>query len=186
VLVHKDNPEISRTFIHPGGMAVATGETVLSTLLGSCVAACLYDPVNSVIGMNHYLMTARKYLPNSQSRHNEPGRYGEQAMQLLIEQMLQRGAKKENLQAKAFGGANVLHSLCKINAFSQVGENNCLFVREFLKLENIPLVASRLGGSEGMMVHFSSTDFSVHVKPIKQSQGCDFVKQNPQLQVTCR
>lgn len=162
--------QLDRVLVQPGEHAVAGGEVVLSTLLGSCVAACLYDPINKVVGMNHFLLASRRYVPDPSSILSEPGRYGVLAMELLINDMLKLGAVKRNLQAKVFGGGKVLGALNKKNRFSNVGEVNGRFVREFLEQERIPLVAARLGGENGVMIHFFSSDYSVYLRKIGQNQ----------------
>lgn len=174
--------EKKRIFVQAGEYAVVTDDTVLVTLLGSCVAVCLYDPVNKVVGMNHFLLSRRKHLPALTSKYNELGRYGEQAMQQLLSEMAAQGAVKSNLRAKAFGGASVLHSLCAVKQFEHVGENNCQFIHEYLQRENIPLLASSLGGNHGMTVEFYPVDHSVRVTEITQSGSCDTVLQAGSLQ----
>jgi len=158
--------EKKRIQVSPGEYAVAAGDVVLSTLLGSCVAACLYDPVNQVVGMNHFMLASRQYIPENRPFLSEAGRYGVNAMELLINGMLAKGAQLENLQAKAFGGGNVLPALNRLHSHGSVGEINIRFLRNFLQRENIPLVASNLGGGQGMLIHFFSDDYSVYVKPV--------------------
>ncbi|SHJ90359.1 chemotaxis protein CheD [Malonomonas rubra DSM 5091] len=158
--------EKKRYQVSPGEHAIATGDVVLTTLLGSCVAACLYDPVNRIVGMNHFMLASRKYIPENRPFLSEAGRYGVNAMELLINGMLAKGAQVENLQAKAFGGANVLPALNRLHSQGSVGEINIRFLRNFLQRENIPLKSSNLGGTQGMLIHFFSADYSVYVKPV--------------------
>ncbi len=109
--------------------------TAIRTLLGSCIAACLYDPVAKVGGMNHFLLPA--------GRDDEPtsARFGVHAMELLINAIMRQGGQRERLQAKIFGGAHVLETMS-----SSVPAKNIAFIREFLTTENIPLKAHLLGG----------------------------------------
>ena len=130
-----------RVSLNPGEFHASTEPVTISTLLGSCIAACLYDPVNRVIGMNHFLLSNRRYsreLPNTLS---EAGRYGIYAMELLINDMMHRGAKRKNLRAKAFGGATIFSQSREVGNFYCVSEVNVRFIREFLENERIPLVA---------------------------------------------
>ena len=92
--------------ILPGEFYATSDDTMIVTVLGSCVSVCLSDPQNNIRGMNHFL------LPNDQSQRDslisESARYGGYAMEVLINQMLKLGAKRNNLVAKVFGGGNVM------------------------------------------------------------------------------
>ena len=155
--------------IHPGEFHVTKKKgIVLHTLLGSCVAACLYDPINKVIGMNHFLLSNDRYSRNMPVCISEAGRYGVNAMELLINGMLKIGALKKNLKAKVFGGACVFNTE-KHGNFVCVGEVNVRFIKEFLTNEKIPLISSNLGGDCGSIIYFSSSDYSVHLRKIKKS-----------------
>lgn len=152
--------------ILPGEYYAARERVTMRTLLGSCVAACLYDPVNKVIGMNHFLLSNRRYARNIPVVLSEAGRYGIHAMELLINDMLKLGAKRANLHAKVFGGGS-LYLISEVrDNFYCVGEVNVRFIREFLKNDGIPLVAEDLGGEKARVIHFLFDDYSVHVKKI--------------------
>jgi chemotaxis protein CheD len=155
--------------ILPGEYYAAREPVTIRTLLGSCVAACLYDPVNKVIGMNHFLLSNRRYARNMPVVLSEAGRYGIHAMELLINDMLKLGAKRANLQAKGFGGGSFCLSPEASDNFFCVGEVNVRFVREFLKNDGIPLVAEDLGGENARVIHFLFEDYSVHVKKIAKT-----------------
>jgi chemotaxis protein CheD len=155
-----------RIIIDPGEFYVSNKQEVISTLLGSCVAACLYDPVNKVIGMNHFLLAYRHHSFNRPSIESEEGRYGLHAMELLINSMMAKGANRLNLKAKCFGGGDVLHLRGEQGGRQSVGSVNIDFIREFLKDEMIPIVSSDLGGENGRNVHFIGTDFSVYINVI--------------------
>jgi chemotaxis protein CheD len=118
---------------------------VLTAILGSCVACCLHDPLARVGGMNHFL------LPGDVSSGDDSLRYGVNSMELLINGLLRRGARRDRLEAKLFGGARVLAGL------SDVGSQNAAFARRFLKAEGIPTVAESLGGDQARRVRFSPT-----------------------------
>lgn len=125
----------------PGDHYASGEDLVISTVLGSCVAACLWDEVRGVGGMNHFM------LPDSGANgfdlYGESGRYGVYAMELLINALLKLGAHRPRLQAKIFGGASVLQTL----AHADVGERNVEFVTGFLATERIPVVASDMLGT---------------------------------------
>jgi chemotaxis protein CheD len=159
-----------RMTILPGEYYVTNEEVVISTLLGSCVSACLYDPYNKIIGMNHFLLSNKVYARDMPMCVTEAGRYGIHSMELMINEMWNRGAKRGNLKAKAFGGATVLKARDPSTSnFFAVGEVNCRFIKEFLEGEKIPLVSSDLGGTVGRVIHFSSEDFSVYVKKMART-----------------
>ena len=101
-------PLHQRITLRPGDHRATTDATVLSTLLGSCVAACLYDPSARVSGMNHFLLANRRYARSMPLNVTEAGRYGIHAMELLINDMMKLGAQRARLQAKVFGGGAIL------------------------------------------------------------------------------
>ena len=135
-----------RVHIIQGEYKVVTDpDVVLSTILGSCVAACLRDPVAGVGGMNHFL------LPGSAGTMLSGGdatRYGVHLMELLINGLLKKGARRDRLEAKIFGGAKTIAS------FSNVGEQNAAFATQFLRDEGIPIVGSSTGGEHGRKLEF--------------------------------
>jgi chemotaxis protein CheD len=160
----------SRIIIDPGEYYVSNTQEVISTLLGSCVAACLYDPINNVIGMNHFLLAYKHHSFNHSPIESDEGRYGIHAMELLINDMMVKGANRSHLKAKCFGGGDVLHLHGELGGRRSVGGANIDFIREFLKGENIPVTGSSLGGNNGRNVHFVGEDFSVYVKKIEQNR----------------
>jgi len=156
-----------RVIISPGEFYASKVPVTISTLLGSCVSACLFDPVNRVIGMNHFMLSNRRYSKNKSISETEAGRYGIHAMELLINQMLKLGGEKRYLQAKAFGGSTFFDSSNSSECILNVGEVNSKFIREFLAYEEIPLLAENLGGKEGRVIHFSYADFAVYMRKIR-------------------
>lgn len=113
-----------------------------STVLGSCVATCLHDPLARVGGLNHFL------LPGAKDGAHDSLSYGVHAMELLINGLLKRGAARDRLEAKLFGGARMMNSL------SDIGAQNARFAKEFLARENIPLVGDSLGGEQARRIQF--------------------------------
>ena len=114
--------------ILPGEYFVHDEDMLIMTTLGSCIAACLWDRHAKVGGMNHFM------LPEGSG---ESGRYGSYAMELLINELLKKGAARGNLEAKIFGGGAVISGMNTIN----VGERNTNFVMDYLKTERIPIVS---------------------------------------------
>lgn len=119
-------------------------DSVISTLLGSCVAACMYDPVMRVGGMNHFLLPGEV----GGGRSNQAESYGVHLMELLVNGLLKLGASRQNLQAKLFGGANTIRGL------GEIGTTNARFARDFLNREHIACVGGSLGGERGRRVQF--------------------------------
>lgn len=114
--------------ILPGEYFVATDDMPIMTTLGSCIAACLWDRQAQIGGMNHFMLPAGT---------GESGRYGSYAMELLINEMQKRGASRLHMEAKVFGGGQVIAGMNTMN----VGERNTHFVLEYLKTERIPVVS---------------------------------------------
>lgn len=129
--------------LQPGDYGATGLDLMFSTVLGSCVSACLYDPVARIGGMNHFL------LPGS-DQHNAVGRYGMFAMELMINEMLKRGADRTRLGAKVFGGARVMKSLQSMD----VGSRNADFIERYLADEDIPIIASDLRSNKPRKVIF--------------------------------
>lgn len=120
-------------------------DAILMTILGSCVATCLWDPVAKAGGMNHFL------LANEPDKCAVGYRQGLHAMELLINGLLKLGAQRNRLQAKVFGGAMMQ------NKFGRIGRANAEFALHFLKNEGIQVVAQSLGGTMARRIRFSPT-----------------------------
>ena len=118
-------------------------DVVLTTILGSCVSTCLWDPVARIGGMNHFL------LPEGGSAKAQQFRYGLYAMELLINGLLKMGANRARLEAKLFGGAAMSDGL------GNIGAANGAFALRFLADEGIPCVAQSLGGRQARRVRFT-------------------------------
>lgn len=114
----------------PGEFFVHDEDLAITTTLGSCVAACLHDPAAGIGGMNHFM------LPDA-GDGEASGRFGAFAMELLINEMLKRGARRGSLEAKVFGGGQLMKSL----AGTLIGEKNVAFAHRFLQEEGIPVLA---------------------------------------------
>lgn len=112
----------------PGEYFVSSEDVLVMTVLGSCIAACVWDGKARVGGMNHFM------LPEGE---DGSGRYGSYAMELLLNEMLKMGARRETMQAKVFGGGAVMAGFTTMN----VGERNTKFVLDYLATERIPVVS---------------------------------------------
>jgi chemotaxis protein CheD len=160
-----------RVSLDPGEYYSTVKPAVISTLLGSCVAACLYDPKLKLIGMNHFMLSNIRYSRDMPIHISEAGRYGIHAMELLINDMMSKGANRRLLRAKVFGGSTLMYRESEGSNFFCVGQVNCKFIREFLASEDIPLEAEDLGGEFGRVIHFSNGDFSVHRRKINSGRS---------------
>lgn len=131
--------------INPGGWAIES-ERPIATLLGSCVAVCLFDPKLRIGGMNHFLLPSRTSAANADADVILNGDY---AMEVLVNGLLNKGANKARLVAKAFGGGTIVSSIRMA-----IGERNADFAHEWLDREGIPLVASDFSGPWSRKVVF--------------------------------
>lgn len=124
--------------ISPGEYFTTHHDMVLVTVLGSCVAACIRDKIQGIGGINHFM------LPDDNGDHGNPfgapARYGSYAMEILINDLLKLGARRENIEAKVFGGGQVLKGFTSGN----VGERNAAFVLDYLHAEKIHIAAKDL------------------------------------------
>jgi len=161
------NVYFDRTFdrdaakILPGEFYFTAKDMMIVTVLGSCVSACLRDRVTGIGGMNHFMLPDGG---DADSPVSASTRYGTYAMEVLINELLKAGARRENLEAKVFGGGNVLRGFTVIN----VGERNARFVREYLRAESIRIVAEDLNDIHPRKVYFFPRDGRVLVRKLKQ------------------
>jgi chemotaxis protein CheD len=116
---------------------------VLTTLLGSCVAACIRDPVAEVGGMNHFL------LPGAEVGSKDSERLGVHLMELLLNGLMRQGAHRDRLEAKLFGGARMMRGL------SDIGRKNADFAKRFLDYEGIKVISGDTGGEQGRRIQFA-------------------------------
>ena len=149
----------------PGEYYVTNQDKLLVTVLGSCIAACIRDTSNGIGGMNHFMLPDGG-TSDSQTPLNAPARYGTYAMEVLINQLLKLGARRANLEAKVFGGGNVMKELTT----SDVGQRNADFVLKFLATENIRVTAKDLVDVYPRKVFFFPKSGKVMVKKLKGSQ----------------
>lgn len=121
----------------PGSYFVTGDDMVIVTVLGSCVSACLHDPVNRIGGLNHFMLPEHGGDPGS--HFSGAARYGAYAMEVLINDLLKHGAERKNFIAKVFGAGKVLSGM------GDIGERNASFAVNYLQREKIPILAQDLG-----------------------------------------
>ena len=145
------------------GEVKASWEPVkVTTLLGSCVAVCLFDPKTHVGGMNHFM------LPSSTTADGSSATYGIHAMELLINEIMKLGGDRRRLVAKVFGGGDVLGNRISSNSAVSVGEQNIAFALKFLETDSIPVVAKDIGGMVGRQVQFMTHTGQAFVRPVQK------------------
>ena len=167
------NFNIQSVKVLPGEFYVTIKEQMIVTVLGSCVAACIRDKDLGVGGLNHFM------LPDSGGGvASTSARYGAYAMELLINNILKMGGRRHRLEAKIFGGGRVMATL----ANSNVGERNVAFVREFLRNENIPIVAEDLLDVYPRKVYFFPFNGKVKLKKLLSTHN-DTLAQREQAYV---
>lgn len=170
-LYHDRNFNVDAAKILPGEYYYTNKDMLIATVLGSCVSACIRDRLTGLGGMNHFM------LPDggADAAHNPVSasmRYGSFAMEILINDLLKAGARREHLEAKVFGGGAVLRGFTAMN----VGERNAAFVMQFLKTERIPVVAEDLNDIYPRKVFFFPRTGKVLVKKLMQTQNDTLAK----------
>jgi chemotaxis protein CheD len=152
----------------PGEFFVAADDVVLSTVLGSCVSACIWDPKLKIGGMNHFLLPGEGVSGGAGTDPmSESGRYGVFAMEQLINELLKRGARKSSLEAKVFGGGHVMRNFTTIT----VGTRNAEFVLRFLGTEGIRVVSQDLKDVHPRRVAFFPHSGRALCKHLKQADS---------------
>ncbi|MBB5020826.1 chemotaxis protein CheD [Desulfurispira natronophila] len=144
-----------KRYIKVGEIFVGVRPTEIVTVLGSCVAVCLYDPVERVSALNHYLM------PLWNGSELQSPKYGDISIPRLIESMENVGCHVRNIQAKLFGGANLNIST---NEQMMIGKRNVVIAKEILQEYRIPIVAQDVEGSRGRRIMVISDTGKVKLK----------------------
>lgn len=150
--------------LSPGEYYVTKSDEAVATTLGSCIAACIRDSVSGIGGMNHFMLPATDAAASNPWKAAGLGasaRYGNFAMEHLINGILRTGGRRENLEAKIFGGGRVMAKM------SDVGMRNILFVREYLKTERVRLVAEDVGDIYPRMVVYFPVTGEAKVKRLR-------------------
>lgn len=145
--------------VDPGEFYITNLDEFIFTRLGSCVAACIWDPLMGIGGLNHFLLPERVCHEDWHQLTSYSCRYGNWAMEQLINGILKVGGQRHRLQAKIFGGAQ-MSSMSLLN----VGQSNIEFVRHYLNMEQINIVAEDLGGPWPRRVMFHPNSGKVLLK----------------------
>lgn len=142
-------------FLLPGQMFASREATTVTTILGSCVAVCLWDPIKGIGGMNHYL------LPDGSGTDASRLRYGNHANAALLNELLAMGCALRDLHAKVFGGASMMASA---DPASSLGKRNMELALDFLKEHRIPLVGKHVSEQRGCKLTFQTNDGVTQIK----------------------
>lgn len=160
--------------LYSGDCYVASSENeMLVTILGSCVAACIRDPLIGIGGMNHFL------LPDAgEGSISDASRYGAFAMEELINGILKKGGRKDRLEVKVFGGANV------INNSQMIGDRNCRFVRDFLRREGLEIKSEDLGGTYPRRINYYPGIGKVMMRQLQRKEDLSIVRDEQKFSKT--
>lgn len=153
-----DTKELANAYyLHPGNLIASNSGRTVTTVLGSCISVCLWDPVLRSGGINHYMLA----LWNGEGLPSP--KYGNIAITKLIEKMLAMGSSRQHLKAKVFGGAAVIKNT---SGLLDVGNRNIILAQDMLRDEKIPIISSDVGGSLGRKLLFNTATGSVLVRKI--------------------
>lgn len=151
-------------YLFPGKIAAYKEETIISTLLGSCVAVAIHDPTTGIGGLNHYL------LPEGLPEERANTRYAINAIPMLVEECIRLGANRNKLQAKVYGGANVI-SVSQLG--DGIGKRNIEVAEKMLRELGIPVVEKNLGGESARTIKLNTATFHVLHNSTKDPASVD-------------
>lgn len=148
-------------FLYPAELFVSKTPYQVNTILGSCVSVCLFDPVLQIGGMNHFM------LPYWNGQGLASPKYGNIAIDRLVDKLIALGSNKNNLKAKIFGGGEVIET--NIVQF-HIGQRNIEVARSLLEELKIPIVSSSVGGKLGRKIEFYTSSGDVRQKYVQKTQ----------------
>jgi chemotaxis protein CheD len=160
------------SIIHPGEYFSSDEDIIISTILGSCIAVAMYDSSLQLGGLNHFMLPGE--LHGREFFREESGRYGMFAMELLINDLIKKGARRDKLAAKVFGGGHVLNT----TSSGSIPDSNIRFALDFLRTERIPIASQDVGGTEARKVMFFPRTARVllkrfggkYIKPVEREE----------------
>lgn len=154
--------QLDSIYLYPAALIVPEKPSIVHTILGSCVAVCLFDKISQTGGINHYM------LPFWNGQGLASPKYGNIAIEKLIQKLSQAGAHPSNIIAKVFGGGEVLETL---NNHFNVGKRNIELAYEMLEQFKIPITAQSTGGKLGRKIIFNSGTGEVSQRYVKSSRN---------------
>jgi len=152
--------DVKTHFLYPSSLFASNEPHIVSTILGSCVAVCLFDATTKIGGINHYM------LPFWNGQGLASPKYGNIAIERLLKKMIALGCKKSNIRAKVFGGGEVIET--NIAQF-KIGQRNIELAMEALDDLKIPIVAKSVGGKLGRKIEFNTETGEVKQKYIEKT-----------------
>jgi chemotaxis protein CheD len=155
-------PEIPSHYLYPAALFASKDPYIVNTILGSCVAVCLHDQKLKIGGINHFMLP----LWNGQGLASP--KFGNIAVNKLIEKMISLGSNKSNLKAKVFGGGNIFES--NLEQF-QIGERNIAIALEMMKEHQIQIISSSTGGNLGRKIQYNTFTGEVMQKIIEKKNN---------------
>ena len=161
--------------VMPGEYFVSWAPAEIATLLGSCVAACVWDSQRKIGGLNHFMLPASPPEVRNLGDKTKSLRYGLYAMEVLINDLLAMGAKREHLSAKVFGGANITGALNN----QHIGMRNADFVMDFLLKDKIKVLAADLGGPHSRRIRFNTQTNAVRLERITSANSAVLKREIP-------
>lgn len=144
-----------RVYLYPGGLWAASETAAITTVLGSCVSVCLWDPRTALGGVNHFILPRGGSHPSA--------RYGNHALPMLLDRVLALGAQRDSLLACVFGGASVL---AVEGTGTPLGSRNVSEAMDFLRREEIAVLRHDVGGREGRKLTFRTADGATLVRKL--------------------
>lgn len=172
----RENGRVIAT-IKPGEYYVTGEQEIIATVLGSCVSACIRDKVSGVGGMNHFMLpetTEQRLRQSPEAIIGNSARYGNYAMEHLINTILQQGGARGNLEVKVFGGGRIISSM------TGIGKNNIDFVLDYIATEGLQLLSSDVGGDYPRKVLYFPWSGKVKMKKIRNLHSETLVKREMQ------
>lgn len=165
--------------ILPGELYVSTHGEMISTVLGSCISVCIRDKKKGIGGMNHFMLPQNNEF-SSENWGNNPvtssSRYGNWAMEYLINAILKRGGEKKNFEVKIFGGGQMMAKM------TDIGQKNILFVYQYLAEEQLKIEASDVGDIYARKVLYFPDTGSVKVRRIKNVKNDTIIKRETEYE----
>lgn len=152
--------------IQPGEFYVTNQDEAITTVLGSCVSACIRDSQLGVGGMNHFMLPLKGSVYDDENIVSYASRYGNWAMEYLINQILKNGGRRRHLEVKIFGGGRVIDT----SAEESIGEQNVKFILEYLYNENLPIKSKDVLGLYPRLIIFYPKDGKVQVKQLTENR----------------
>ena len=168
---------ISVANVHPGEIYVTQTHEAITTILGSCVAACIRDPNTLVGGMNHFMLPdSHPETTAAPENMSEAARYGAWAMEYLINAVLKQGALRQNLEIKIFGGARIISAMTQYN----VAAKNVEFICNYLQREGLPIAGQDLGGEHPRKIIYFPQTGLVKVRELTRQKEQEVVAEETQ------